>query len=190
MKKPILLIIIFVSALSSLFSEEYIFRNTYWGMTKNQVKRSETAEFLHEEENLITYNHTLLGEDVAIGYIFNSSNVLYQGMYLFLDYYEDDDFYIDLYFELRDLLIEKYGDPYNEKKEVYSTLYDVNDWDDFMLAVVLGEGRMRSVWNLDDGTTGIVLGLSGGDGLKKNLGILYTNVDMQLEENENKEKSE
>ena len=65
---------LFVSILiaSTSFADEYDFRKTKWGMSKEEVKLSENKERGYEEGDYFGYESEVAGMECLIGYIFTS----------------------------------------------------------------------------------------------------------------------
>jgi hypothetical protein len=82
------------------------FRETKWGQTRNQVKRSEKSELVEESEDRLLFyeKNTLLGMNSYIEYLF-FDNKLYLSQYIFDKIGAD---YSD-FLKIKNLLIEKYG---------------------------------------------------------------------------------
>ena len=171
-----------------LENEEFSFRGVTWGMTREQIKRVEILDLEDEDDSHLFYLHELLGEDVVLIYAFNRRDEVITMGYMFMDKYRDGEEYLFDLVELRDMLIEKYGEPYKVIKEVTTNLYDENDAEELLTALAIGEGRIECHWNIG-GNTEITLCLKG-----KNFGyeliILYMELNLFDEELELDEQDE
>ena len=83
------------------------FRETKWGQTINQVKKSEKSELVEESKDRLLFyeQNTLLGMNSYIEYLF-LDNKLYLAQYIFDKIGAD---YSD-FLRIKNLLIEKYGE--------------------------------------------------------------------------------
>lgn len=131
------------------------FRVGFWGDTKETIKEYETAEYYSDEDNLVTYLGEVSGEDSIIFYAFDEAGKLYQGMYIFLNSYNQGHLYIRDYNSLKDSLIAKYGEPAIDKVLEYSSLADYTDEGQ---ALELGYTGYIAEWETD--TTEITLVLT------------------------------
>ena len=89
-------------------------RNVRWGMTKQEVKEIEmNLNIVWDHENDITYETILSDNKVLLNYSFLYDHLM-QVDYMFLTYDLNKDEYLKYYSELRKILIDKYGKPYEE----------------------------------------------------------------------------
>lgn len=93
--------------------------NIRWGMTKSDVKRSETLEIYKEDKGSIYYKDKSFGHEVGISYNFHN-NELYQAIYV-LNKFSRNEEVVNAYRKIIAALIDKYGKPY------YRTFSDT-DW--------------------------------------------------------------
>lgn len=102
------------------------FRKTRWGMTKNEVKASEsesariqTEKKINESytglvaDEVIVYNEKVAEMDVQMSYFFLNDSLV-GSEYSFRKEYEKKNSYIDIYYKLRNILARKYGAPVSE----------------------------------------------------------------------------
>ena len=85
------------------------FRNAVWGDSTEQVKATETADFIYGNEDALLFEGNLLGYDCDILYQFDNG-ALYNGGYMFPDLYTNAGQYIAAYDSIKKTLYEKYGD--------------------------------------------------------------------------------
>ena len=138
------------------------FRNTRWGMSKEQVLRIEgRSDHLENSGGLdiINYPQKILDMDCMVGYVF-AKNILAKAKYSFLGKQEDKNQYLLEYKTIKNILIRKYGKPLSEKALWSNPLYK-NDDSNWGLAVSLGHLEFNSRWR--DSETEILLHLSGGN---------------------------
>ena len=116
----IILISLFYTTCSGQdYDTSFDFRKARWGMTKNEVKASETMELLKElkvdangtnsygPNETIIYIGKIASKEVQIIYAF-LNNHLINAMQLFTEQYEDKTLYIEAYDMHKVTLTEKY----------------------------------------------------------------------------------
>ncbi len=138
------------------------FRNTRWGMSKEQVLRIEgRSDHLENSGGLdiINYPQKILDMDCMVGYVF-AENILAKAKYSFLGKQEEKNQYLLEYKTIKDILIRKYGMPLSEKALWSNPMYE-NDDSNWGLAVSLGHLEFNAKWR--DSETEILLRLSGGN---------------------------
>jgi len=93
---------------------EYDFRNSIWGMTKAEVKLSEKAYPLSENETHITYKDTVMNIEATIGFRFIDDSLIEAG-YAFREAHKDRDLYIRQFERVKVMLTRMYGEPLIDK---------------------------------------------------------------------------
>ena len=137
---------------------EYTFRETRWGMSKEEVIAIEGPP-AHEAEDSLTYETTLAGLKAGIVYTF-VDGLLAQGGYVFMEsHYENNDYIYD-YSKINAYLSIKYGKPSEEGHIWYNKLFQKKQ-DDWGLALRLGYHSYLTLWQA--GNTGIIHSLQGQD---------------------------
>ncbi len=138
-------------------------RMARWGMTKDDVRKSENRPPLADETNRLEYKLQLLGLDSRIVYTFLNGK-LAGAEYLI----EQDDvnpfrFYEDFQ-HLKEYLVSLYGDPVSDDKTWSNDIYkgDEGNWG---FAISLGFLTCRTIWQ--NTTTQIALNQSGGNHMIK-----------------------
>jgi len=97
------------------------FRGSSWGDTVEQVKETETAELVHEQEQSLRYSDEFLGYACDFDYKFNDGKLF--GCVCTLDVGDSD---VDAAISTVNASIEKtYGKPTNESKAI--TIYKKNN---------------------------------------------------------------
>lgn len=135
--------------------QPYDFRKVHWGMSKNQVKKNETAEFIGETDNALLYRESIAGLDSKLVYMFEDEKLRISA-YKFENEYSDVEDYINDYAKLKDAYTKKYGEPYtDEVKWTNDSFKDVPS----MLGQALIEGHVSYItqWSLPE--TNIILKL-------------------------------
>lgn len=92
--------------------EDPDFRNTKWGMTKNEVIAQESGLDIYlDEEHSLAYKDTLSNFPVLIIYSFDENDILKSSMYVIEEEhsYAQYGMYIANYSTLKESLIKKYG---------------------------------------------------------------------------------
>jgi len=149
-------------------SKKYDFRETYWGMSKEQVKATENKSPDLEKENSLLYNVNIGGEEYYCVYNFLEDS-LYNSGYVFSGKHTNKNIYIDDYKKLKDILIKEYGKPKSDRMTWDNDLYK-DDRSEWGFAVSLGHLSYGNIWETSN--TYITLGLNG-DNYKINLIVSY-----------------
>ncbi len=153
------------------------FRNTRWGMTKEQVLRIEgEPDRLENSEGLdiIQYPQRILNMECLVGYVF-AENRLAKAKYSFLGKQGDKNQYVLEYQNIKNILIRKYGRPLSEKALWSDPLYKGDD-SNWGLAISQGHLELNSRWR--DNETEILLRLSGG-GNRLSLIVEYSGLEYE-----------
>lgn len=158
------------------------FRDSNWGMTKEQVKKTETGEISQETGDFLAYNVDLAGYDSYVIYIF-TNNKLTRAKYLMREEHSNKNQYITDYDAMKSLLSQKYGK--SSKDEVFwrNELYK-DDYSDWGFAISLGHLVYYSSWETE--TTSIFL-LLNGENYNLNTEIEYQSKALEDEENHMRE---
>jgi len=93
---------------SNLYSQEkvqpkYDIRKANWGMTKDEVKKSESAQLMNEDFTTVQYN-TDLG---SLYYYFTVEDKLFSAKFVQEDFYQDTDEYINHYERIKSAFLGK-----------------------------------------------------------------------------------
>lgn len=155
MRKSLLVLFCFVTA--SLLAQDI--RQVSFGMTKDQVKQKETAEKIEESKSAIAYKVTLVKTDYTLCYFFNSAGSLYQAVYSIAETYSNPQDYIDHYKSLFAKLVEKFGDPDEQKRMVSKAWRDDPDY--YGTALMSGNLKYGDLWNKE--SISIYTGLFGNN---------------------------
>jgi len=172
--------------------EEYDFRKTVWGMTKETVKRTEKTKPFQEVESQLIYIDTIINLKIAVFYDFIDNKLVSTG-YAVMEDHSNENLYIKDYKKLKDALVEKYGKP--SDKATDGSDYEEIVWLDDLyqddpshwgFAISVGDLIYQSFWKTDK--TEIAMRLSG-DNYEIRLLIKYFSKKLKhLEEKENKEE--
>jgi hypothetical protein len=120
------------------------FRKAAWGMSKNQVRATETAVLVSEDENELSFEGTLIGSACVVHYDFANGRLV-GGGYTFDN---DDALDVSDYFQLKDMFTKKYGEPVFSEPKWKDPLRRVNieTYEDAGDAVASGLLELESVW--------------------------------------------
>ncbi len=148
--------------------ENYDFRKSRWGMSRDEVKSTEDATFIGSTEDFLFYDGRVANMDCGISYNF-VNNMLVSARYGFTEEHSNKNDYLYDFFKLKDILKEKYGDPAIDDIDWRNRLY-VDSEEDYGFAVSLGHLELFAAW--DTPSTGISCRLYG-DNYEVELGVLY-----------------
>lgn len=137
------------------------FRYGTWGMTRSEIKELEDAELFNEEEISLVYEGNAVGLNSFITYVFDENQGLYQGFYDFKVKHSNDNNYIVDYMNIKDALVQKYGDPRDEDEQTWMNTIFKNTPERYGTALSAGHLLYSSKWDLED--TEINLLMTGVD---------------------------
>lgn len=92
----------------------YDFRKTFWGMTRSEVKLSENAYPLGDNESHVIYEDEFLHLESKVGFHFMNDRLIEAG-YAFSEVYSDLALYIREYERVKLNLCQYYGKPVLQK---------------------------------------------------------------------------
>lgn len=173
MKRKIIISLIMASVLIFLFtiftySNQYNFRKTNWGMSKEQVKAIENKKSDGENDNILYYKVEISKDNFACFYYFLEDK-LYQAAYVFDGKHTNKNDYIDDFKKFKEILIKKYGKPKTDKVIWKNDLFK-DEKQNWGTAISVGHLVYTASWKTT--TTEIIL-LLFGDNYEINLGIKY-----------------
>ena len=105
MKLLILPLFLFLTTVS--YSAD--FRNTTWGMTKEQVKKTENIELVKEDQDNISYIETVVSYPALVLYKFHDNKLIW-GSYSFKQVNDKDDEYLEDFINFEKAISDKYGE--------------------------------------------------------------------------------
>lgn len=153
--------------------KNFTFRNTFWGMSKEEVKKGETASIIDENEKSILYGEVEVANKTAELLYNFTDDKLSDAIYIFDIEHTNYNLYIEDYNLLLSKLSKKYGEPdYNE--EIWSNDLFKDDESDWGLAVSVGDLSYQALWKNND--TVVVLVLIG-DNYDIDLCVSYYSSD-------------
>jgi len=182
MKKNILTFTILILMTSGLIYGQD-FRKTTWGMTKAQVKQTETGKILKETDDILAYRAELAGYESFVIYIF-ADDKLTRAKYSIIEEHSNKNDYISDYNAIKELLTKKYGSPKEDETVWKNDLYK-DDYSQWGFAVSLGHLMYYSSWEND--RTSIFFLLNGENYEIKTV-IEYTSKELSAVEDEMRDK--
>jgi len=153
---------------------EFDFRKTKWGMTKEQVKATESVKLTGATDTLLNYSSEIAGMNATIGFSF-SEDKLYRASYAFNEEHTNKNNYISDYENVKEILTREYGSPKSDSSEWRNDLYE-NDPQYWGLAISLGHVVYLTTWETE--TTEILL-ILGGDNYKISFGVVYNSKNLK-----------
>ncbi|MBN1775272.1 MAG: hypothetical protein JW817_02270 [Clostridiales bacterium] len=159
------------------------FRGAIWGMSKEQVKDTESLSLLQEMDEVLMYQGSIAGLSCYIGYIF-SGDVLVRGKYLITQQHSNKTDFITDYGNLKSLLAKKYSEPIVDDIVWKNNLYK-SDREEWGMAIAVGHLVYFSTWKTD--ATDINLTLFG-DNYSITFAIEYVGRDVAVIEQSNREQ--
>lgn len=133
------------------------FRRTTWGMSKSQVKATETGLPSKDDDSMLVYKEQVSGKDALIAYIFTEDKLV-RAKYIFVEKHSNENDHITDYDDLKEALEKKYGKSKDTEKIWRNELYK-SDYSKWGFAVGLGHLVYYTSWKTEN--TDIILGLSG-----------------------------
>ena len=137
------------------FADDYDFRKTKWGMSKAQVKSSESLVITEEREKNLFYKTRILNKNVALLYKF-INNQLVASYYMILETHTNKNDFIDDYDTFKNTLTKKYGKPKMDKIVWKNDLYK-DDYSSWGMAISVGHLVYASTWEVPNTEIGNML---------------------------------
>jgi hypothetical protein len=159
------------------------FRKTKWGMSKKEVKKTETGKIVRDDEKVLVYNGIVSNIDALIVYIF-ASDKLVRAKYMFTPKHTNKNDYLIDYDNVKETLTKKYGSPQPDDSYWRNELYK-DDYSEWGFAVSLGHLTYSSEWETEN--TKILLMLSG-ENYDIDLNAEYSSKALKYLEEQEKEK--
>ncbi|MDQ1339201.1 MAG: hypothetical protein QG567_352 [Campylobacterota bacterium] len=152
--------------------QELTFRQTKWGMSKNQVKQSENLEIILDENDLLAYEGKVAGFPSYIVYNFINDELATGSYQLIHEHVKKSDFIYD-FENIKNNLIKKYGQPSKDNRYFTDDVFEDKpaEW-----SQSLERGGLSFFTNWIFGETELMLSLCG-ENYKINLGISYSSTE-------------
>ena len=132
------------------WAENYSFRHTNWGMAQEEVLAAERVDPIEKNENMVKYEVQLLGKNFVLTYLF-FENRLVGSVYILDEKFLNSEHYIQMYTELKEELIKKYGQPSRETTNWANDTYK-NVRKKWGLALSLGHFDYVTAWDTQNTT--------------------------------------
>jgi hypothetical protein len=161
------------------------FRDTTWGMTKEQVIAIESATFIQETPSgTVIYSSSVGGLDAYIAYDFLKTGELVRGNYIFFEEHSNNYGHVEDFDKIQGILEDLYGDI--EVTEIWTDDLFKDDKGNWGTAIGYGSLAMFAEWITAD--TKVQHGISG-ENFNISHGISYTALVYQEQwDNEQKQK--
>lgn len=144
-KKTVIFTILILMTSGLIYGQD--FRKTTWGMTKAQVKQTETSEIIKETDDVLAYRADLAGYQSFVIYIF-AGDKLTRAKYSIIEEHSNKNDYISDFNSIKELLQKKYGIPKEDEKIWKNDLYK-DDYSQWGFAVSLGHLTYYSSWETE-----------------------------------------
>ena len=166
-----------ISHAESASEEEFDFRKSKWGATKEEVQLSESAELIMEIDNALAYETKILTLSMLTVYYFDKAGRLYVAAYSSQETHSNDYLYYSDYESLVSAYTEKYGKPFGSQDKWSNNRYK-NDKSEWGFAASMGYVTFTTEWKTK--TTQIDVALKG-DNYKCSLIVVYKPLDYEFE---------
>jgi hypothetical protein len=169
-------------------SSSFDFRKAKWGMSKKQVKATESGKIERDDDVVLGYSGRVSDMECFIVYIF-TENKLVRTKYVFIPKHSNENDYIVDYKNIKEGLTKKYGSPKSDDSYWRNELYK-DDYSHWGFAVSLGHLTYLADWETESSKISLIL---SGENYKVNLATEYISKQFEgLEEKavEKKNKDE
>lgn len=167
------------------FSDDFDFRKTKWGMSPENVLKSESLTPVLQKADMIIYETRVLQKDVRIVYLFNEKQ-LFRARYILNKDYMNKNRYIRDYKDFKGILTKKYGSPDEDTTYWFNDKYK-NDPQNFGTAFSEGHLMYYSKWKTP---STMIENILGGENSKVNCLVAYTSRKLEsLHKKQEKEKA-
>ena len=180
-----LLLIIFISLFCKSLCLASGFRDSEWGMSKEQVELLEKTQPVYPEKDTLTYIGKVANLQVNIIYKF-TDNKLNVGTYKFTTKYANNNVYMQDYEKINNFLDLKYGKP-EIRKEIWNNELYKDKKGYYGNAISIGHYALESKWSNDK--TIIIHKLSGSNNIIDH-SIDYFDKNSIVDNSERKEINE
>ena len=142
---------------STLNSQTYDFRKTRWGMTRDQVKGTETGRIEKDDAAMLVYSDVVSGIDAYVVYFFTYDK-LTRTQYAFKRTHANENEYLGDFQNIKMSLSHTYGGPRVDKQFWNNELYR-DDHKRWGFAISIGHLSFITQWTNE--STDITLMLTG-----------------------------
>ena len=138
-------------------SDEFDFRKTRWGMSKEEVKNTEVQKPLYDQHGILVYKTELLGKPFELVYTYKNNELIAAGYELQGDVSKHD--YVSVYKALVELVQKRYGPPIKEE-ELWKDSVNISSNSKEMNSAIAA-GKLRKVAEWKTNTSKIVVNCIG-----------------------------
>ena len=143
--------------LETLSPEEADFRNLKWGMSKEDVVYAQGTGYREPDENTLYYTRVREEDYPADAEYTFEDNKLVKGIFYIFNNKEDTPVSVNDYYELADVLSERFGTPYL-KDTVYANDEDKTDSLEKQAELIMqNKLQIRTAWSLNKTELRLVL---------------------------------
>lgn len=164
-------------------SKGHDFRKVNWGMSKLEVKATESGTIVKDDSVALAYEGNIAGLKSLIAYFF-VNDLLVRAKYIFIEDHSNDNDFISDYDDVFKILNNKYGEPAKSQSIWKDDLYK-SDFKKWGLAISLGHLVKFAAWKTAD--SDIWLGLDG-DNFEISHSVEYSSIKLDNLEKEKKKK--
>lgn len=169
------------------------FRKVMWGMSAEQAKEIETAEFVKRVKgggdfkglDILFYTSNISGLDCAVVYYF-ADNMLTRARYLITEEHANENLYIEDFVKIKNQLVEKYGSPDRDDTIWSNDLYQ-DDPSEYGMAVSVGHLMYVAEWYPPETIIQLLL---RGDNYNVSLWVEYIGEDFREFEKKIRKKAQ
>ena len=164
--------------------KEPTFRKTKWGMNKLEIIELEGEPSDNIDDALFYRSKLVAGIKAKIIFVF-VDDALVRTKYIFNEVHSNSNDYISDYTTVKDVLVQKYGDPYTDQTNWNKDLYR-DDVQNYGMAISVGHLVLEAGWlNID---SDILISLSGDNFEISHIVQYSSNALMSLEKTKSKKK--
>lgn len=145
------------------------FRETAWGMSRSQVKHTESLRLESQDSESLVYKGALAGLESDVVYHF-ADDRLVEGHYVMKHDHWEREGYIEAYANLKNLLTQKYGEPVIDETKWSNSQFEHTE-SQWGLALAMGQLSYMCAWQTE--RTLISMKLWGSDDLEIHHEITY-----------------
>jgi len=155
---------------------DFAFRNVKWGSAQKLAKAEEKSELIPEvsDDQILGYSGSVGGLKSLIAYVFVDDQ-LWKGTYIFSEKHSNRNKYLEDYSKIKNILIDKYGEPSDENVHWSNDLY-AEDQSQYGFAVSMGHLSFYSTWEIGETVISVTL---TGDNYKIDHKVEYYNEHLR-----------
>ncbi len=151
---------------------EYDFRKVHWGMSKAQVKTTETGK-IFKDDDVLGYEGKVVGLDTLIAYIFVNDKLV-RAKYIFIEKHTNKNDYLTDYTAIQKILGKKYGEAKDDKTYWKNDLYK-SEYQSWGMAIAVGHLSKYANWKTPNSEVWLSL---NGDNYKISHSAEYSSIKL------------